>query len=115
MIELRRVLCILGIAFAGMVGADAETNDGETLVTQPMHTWRCLVEGTFSCWEDESIYSVRGISCTEDCLALSRLNTCQLTNRCIWNPASGCFRKSVCVDVSSMSRCQRWEVEAICD
>lgn len=112
--EFKSILFIVGFAFAGMLGA-YQADDGELLVTQPMQTKRCLVEGRFSCQEYEYTYSVRGISCTEECLAFSRLNTCQLTNRCDWDPASGCFRKRVCVALSEINTCRRWETEAVCD
>ncbi len=114
MFPLKRLLLILGLGFACIAGA-YQGDDREALVTVPMQTRRCLVEGTFSCQEYEYTYSVKGISCTEDCLAYSRLKSCQLTNRCEWDPASGCFRKHVCIELSTLNTCTRWETDAVCE
>ncbi len=80
----------------------------------PMRTENCLVDGRFSCQTYEYTYSAHGVSCTENCLALSELKTCQLTNRCNWDPLSLCFRKEVCVKISEMNTCRRWETQAVC-
>ena len=81
---------------------------------EPLRTASCLVEGKFSCWTFEYTYSVRGLACTEDCLALSSLNHCALNNRCHWNQDSGCFVKDVCLEISAMNTCRRWESHPIC-
>lgn len=111
---LKSILLIFGCGCASVAGAYRSVEENHWTI-QPMQTRHCLVEGNFSCQQYEYTYSVKGISCTEDCLAFSRLNTCQLTNRCDWNAASGCFRKAVCIELSKMNTCRRWETEAVCD
>lgn len=88
--------------------------DQNGFAPQPVRSATCIVEGTFSCAEHVYTYSVHGLSCTEDCLAISNLNTCQLNNRCNWEPASGCFMKDICVEISDLNTCRRWETHPIC-
>jgi hypothetical protein len=77
-------------------------------------TQKCIVEGPFSCSLSVNTLSVEGVRCTEDCLIVSDLNTCELHNSCIWDDASGCFRKRVCAEISDVKTCSRWEEQAIC-
>jgi len=107
------VLFVLGFLCLGMAAAE-DIEDGDNLV-QPIQTRTCLVEGSFSCQQYEYTYSAKGVSCTENCLALSGLNICKLTNRCVWDEGSDCFRKSVCVEMSNMDTCRRWETQAVCN
>lgn len=93
----------------------AQSGDWGNPPPQPVRTSTCLVENTFSCAEYVYTYSVRGLSCTEDCLVTSNLNTCQLNNRCSWDPASGCFMKDVCTEISDLNTCRQWETHPICD
>lgn len=103
----------LGLAVMALTGA-SQADDRAHPHPRPIQTTTCLVEGQFSCQEHEITYSIKGLYCTEDCLVLSKLNNCQLTNQCHWDAGSGCFLKDVCVELSSLQNCQRWERRAIC-
>lgn len=89
-------------------------DDSQHLVRVPTVSERCIAQGRFSCYEYEHILTVEGVSCTEDCLYLNKLNSCQLRNRCIWDVPSGCFLKQVCADISVRNSCLKWEEQAIC-
>lgn len=115
-VEARRLgALVLGCLAAGAVPA-YWVPDGGLVGPRPIHTQRCLVEGRFDCLAAEDVYSVRGLSCVEDCLVFDdRLNICHLTNRCRWDVGSGCFVKEVCVDVSRLHLCRRWERQVVCE
>jgi len=80
----------------------------------PLVTKQCIVEGDFSCALSVDTLSVAGVSCTENCLIVSDLNTCDQHNSCLWDDASGCFRKRVCAQISELNTCSSWEEQAIC-
>lgn len=108
------ILPALVVALVMQTARSHADDTSDDVGLQPVKTSACLVEGTFSCQEYVYSYSVRGVSCTEDCLALSGLNSCELRNRCHWDPASGCFLKDVCVEISSINTCRRWNSKPIC-
>ena len=88
--------------------------DYDRTYSVPAQSKRCIVEGRFSCAEYERVYSIQGVRCVEDCLLLSNLNKCKLSNRCVWDAGSGCFRKNVCKEISNVGNCRRWLDEVIC-
>jgi hypothetical protein len=112
---LTALLAILGLLIGDAALAD-EAGDPEDRVRRPLETHRCLVQGTFRCLLNEKVYSFSGAHCTEDCIVVNEdLYTCQLTNRCVWDAASGCFVKYVCIDVTALNSCWRWEQQSVCD
>jgi len=109
-----RILIAL-LAFAVPLSSDpSQTTEDDLIYRLPTESKRCIVEGSFSCQEYEYIRSVQGVRCVEDCLVLSNLNKCKLSNRCVWDPGSGCFRKTVCDEISNLENCRRWIEEVIC-
>ncbi|WP_043749619.1 hypothetical protein [Imhoffiella purpurea] len=108
--RIAAVSCLIALFFGGIVLAD----DDEDVVLKPVQSSRCIVQGNFGCVLAETVYGVRGVSCVEDCLSVSTLNTCRLSNQCNWDAASGCFIKSVCVEISALNSCRRWERQALC-
>jgi hypothetical protein len=117
--RLPLILAVLGSLVSGPVSADTYNyynyNGNEPPIPRPVETERCLLQGPFSCLASEKVFSMRGVSCIEDCHFFDRLNNCQLSNQCNWDPTSGCFLKDVCIDVNALHRCRRWEREAVCD
>jgi hypothetical protein len=112
---LTALLAILGLLLVGVAAAD-EAGDPEERVRRPLETHRCLIQGTFRCLFNEKVYSFSGAQCTEDCLVVNEtLYTCRLANRCEWDSASGCFIKHVCIDVTALNTCRRWEQQSVCD
>jgi hypothetical protein len=112
---LTALLAILGLLIVGAALAD-QAGGPEDRVRRPLETHRYLIQGTFRCLLNETVYSFSGAQCTEDCIVGNKdLYVCQLANRCVWDAASGCFIKYVCIDVTDLNTCWRWEQESVCD
>jgi hypothetical protein len=112
---LTALLAILGLLIVGAALADKAGHPAHR-VRRPLETHRCLIQGTFHCLLNENVYSFSGAQCTEDCLVVNKnLYTCELANRCVWDAASGCFIKYVCIDVTALNSCWRWEQQSACD
>jgi len=106
---------IILLLLAGMVlSSHSVAGKWEQVPKVPLVTKQCVVYGELSCSEYEYTFSVWGVSCTENCLVRSSLNSCQLRNRCILDEPSGCFRKQACSKISNLNTCRMWEEQAIC-
>lgn len=103
---------LLSVAVLSPAVCSAEDWGREAKV--PLVSKRCIAQGRFSCYEYEHTLNVEGVRCTEDCLVLSNLNTCRLSNRCVYDVPSGCFLKQVCVDISDLKTCRTWEEQVLC-
>lgn len=116
---LSLALAAAGCLVLGRIWADTYNyyynNGADQTIPRPVATARCVLQGPFKCEAHEQVYSMKGVSCVEDCLYFNKLNNCDLSNECHWDAGSGCFVKDVCVEVSALHRCKRWERTPVCD
>ena len=106
---------IILLLLAGMLlPSHSAAGNWKHLPKVPLVTKQCVAQGELYCSEYEYTFSIRGASCTENCLVRNSLNICQLRNRCILDEPTGCFRKKVCSKISNLNTCRMWEERAIC-